>query len=113
MAYRTASQIGPPVSMTTGLSGCGKGMGCGCAGMGCAGLGLFDSGMDFTTWGAPEWGIVITGIYTLFSIFGDTKRGAQRVKGTVTGAYRGARSSGRDSGGSKRKRNPGRRRARR
>jgi hypothetical protein len=111
MAYRTALQIGPPVSMGTAT-----GMGCGCAGLGCAcssGLGLFDSGMDYTAWGAPEWTIVVIGVYTLFSIFGDTKRGVGRIKGAASGAYRGAKSGGSSSGASKRKKNPGRRRARR
>jgi hypothetical protein len=109
MAYRTASQIGPPVSM--------QGMGCGCSGLGCScgksGLGLFESGMDYTAWGAPEWTIAVLSVYTLFSIFGDTKRGVGRVKGAATGAYRGAKGGGSSSGGSKRKKNPGRRRVRR
>jgi hypothetical protein len=65
-----------------GLSGLGcRGRlgGCGCGGT-CAGLGLFDSGMDFTTWGWPEWGIVGVGIYAALSMLGDTKRGFQRAR---------------------------------
>jgi hypothetical protein len=61
--------------------------------------------MDFTTWGAPEWGIVGIGIYAMFSLLGDTKRGARRIRGAASGAYRGAKSAV--------KKNPGRRRARR
>ena len=97
MAYRTAAQIGPPVSM--------QGMGCGCSGLGCScssGLGLFDSGMDFSAWGIPEWSIVAVGAYALLSLVGDTKRGARRVKAVASGAYKGARSA--------RRANPSRRR---
>lgn len=47
---------------------------------GSKGLGLFDSGMDFTTWGWPEWGIVAAGVYAGLSLLGDTKRGAARVR---------------------------------
>ena len=102
MAYRTALQIGPPVSMGTTT-----GMGCGCAGLGCScsqsgGLGLFDSGMDFSAWGIPEWSIVAVGAYALLSLVGDTKRGARRVKAVAIGGYKGARSA--------RRANPSRRR---
>jgi hypothetical protein len=48
------------------------------------GLGLFDSGMDFTTWGLPEWGIVALGGYMLFSTVFTTKRAvgaARRIPG--------------------------------
>jgi hypothetical protein len=87
----------------------GRGMGCNCSGgLGCkcgGGLGLFDSGMDPSGWGLPEFGIVVGGLYVLFSVLGDTKRGARRISGSVRGAYRGA-----SDGGGKRKRNPGRRR---
>jgi hypothetical protein len=53
---------------------CAKGGGCS------KGLGLFDSGMDFTTWGWPEWAIVGAGVYAGLSLLGDTKRGAARVR---------------------------------
>ena len=62
-----------------GLSGCAGLGGCGCGGT-CGGLGLFDSGMDFTTWSYPEWGLVAIGLYALFSFVGDTKRGVTRVR---------------------------------
>jgi hypothetical protein len=71
-----------------------KGMGCGCAGMagcGCAGLGLFDSGLDVSGWGLPEFGIVALGGYMLMSTFFTTKRAARRVKSAVSGAYKGVR----------------------
>jgi hypothetical protein len=82
-----------------------EGMGCGCAGLkGCpcdksGGLGLFDSGLDFTGWGLPEFGVVGLGAYMLLSVLSTTKRAARRVSSTVSGAYKGARRA-----------NPGRRR---
>lgn len=54
-----------------------KGMGCACS-RGC-GLGLFDSGMDLSTWGWPEWGIVALGGYMLFSTVFTTGRAARRI----------------------------------
>jgi hypothetical protein len=59
-----------------------RGMGCGGRGMGCAckgGLGLFDS-MDFSTWGASEWAIVLVGGYMVISTIFTTKRAASRVR---------------------------------
>ena len=81
MAYRMAADynvqgghFGAP-----GLHGCAGG--CGCEGnCGMTGLGLFDSGMDFTTWGAPEWVIVAIGGYAVLSLIGDTKRGYERTR---------------------------------
>jgi hypothetical protein len=81
MAYRMAADynvqgghFGAP-----GLHGCaGVAGGCGCGGS--CGMGLFDSGMDFTTWGAPEWAIVAIGLYSVLSLLGDTKRGYERTK---------------------------------
>jgi len=51
-------------------------------GMGCAqaGLGIFDSGMDLSGWGIPEWLIVAVGLYAGFSLFGDTRRTYGRAK---------------------------------
>src|ERR1700690_3476412 len=83
----------------------GKGMGCWCKGLAgckCGGLGLFDSGLDPSGWGWPEFGIVGLGAYMLLSTFMTTKRAARRVRSSVSGAYKGARRG-----------NPGRRRARR
>ena len=86
----------------------GGGMGCACKGMaGCAcggGMGLFDSGLDPSGWGAPEFGIVALGAYMLFSTLATTRRAAWRVKSVASGAYKGAKGAWR---------NPGRRRARR
>jgi hypothetical protein len=57
-----------------------KGMGCGNQDqMPYCGLGLFDAGMDFTTWGWPEWAVVGVGIYAGLSLMGDTRRGVQRA----------------------------------
>jgi hypothetical protein len=95
----------------------GKGMGCGCSGLGCkcGGMGLFDSGMDPSGWGWPEMVIVGLGGYMVLSTLMTTKRAARSIHGTVSGAYRGAKSGGRDanSGGKRKRYNPGRRKARR
>jgi hypothetical protein len=58
--------------------------GCGCGGA-CAdcsshGLGLFDSGLDLTQWGISEWAVAGTGLYLLFSLFGDVGRVSRRVR---------------------------------
>ena len=87
-----------------------KGLGCGCAGLaGCpcdnGGLGLFDSGLDPSGWGLPEFAIVALGGYMILSTFFTTKRAARRVSSSMRGAYKGARAGARQ--------NPGRRRARR
>ena len=96
--------------------GSGMSGGCGCAGLkgcSCGGMGLFDSGMDPSGWGWPEMVIVGLGGYMVLSTLMTTKRAARRISGTVSGAYRGAKSGGRDSNGGKKRRNPGRRKARR
>ena len=53
-----------------GLSGCG----CGCKGAGTCGggdhshgLGFFESGMDYSQWGAMEWGAIAVGGYVVVS----------------------------------------------
>ena len=96
-----------------------RGMGCGCAGLaGCpcggkaGGLGLFESGLDPSGWAWPEMVIVGLGGYMVLSTLMTTPRAARRISGSVSGAYRGAKSGGRDAvgGGTRRKRyNPGRR----
>ena len=104
-------------SQMRGAFGRGMGGGCGCKGLaGCpcgGGLGLFDTGMDTSGWGFPEWGIVIFGGYMVLSTFITTKRTARRISGSVSGAYRGAKSGGRDGSGKRKRYNPARRRARR
>jgi hypothetical protein len=85
-----------------GCRGLGCGGGCGndvrgkCSGA-CAGLGLFDSGLDYTTWGWPEWVIVGLSGYMVLSTLMTTKRAARSIHGTVSGAYRGAQSGARDA----------------
>jgi hypothetical protein len=58
--------------------------GCGCAGLaGCpcsGGLGLFDSGLDFSGWGVPEFAIVALGGYVLLSTVFTTQRATRRVQ---------------------------------
>lgn len=60
-----------------------RGLGCAgrCGGMcgSCGGLGLFDGGMDLSTWGWPEWGIVVLGGYVLASTVFATGRGVRAV----------------------------------
>jgi hypothetical protein len=86
------------------MAAASRGMGCGCAGLkGCpcgGGLGLFDSGLDPSGWGLPEFGIVALGAYMLASTFFTTKRAARRISSAASGAYRGAKRA-----------NPGRRKA--
>jgi len=50
------------------------------AGCGCAGLGLFDTGLDFSGWGAVEWALVAIGGYVALSTVFTTQRGAERVR---------------------------------
>jgi len=60
-----------------------RGLGCPCAGLGCdcnGGLGLFDSGFDFTQWGAGEWAMVVIGAYVLFSTVWTTGKAASYAK---------------------------------
>jgi hypothetical protein len=65
-----------------GLSGgCGCGGSCGgCGGSHSHGMGLFDTGLDLTGWGMPEYAIVGIGLYALFKIIGDTKRVSGAVR---------------------------------
>jgi len=60
----------------SGLSGCG----CGCGGSCQHGLGLFESGLDFSGWGIPEWGIMAVGGYLVISLVGDLLSAGRGVK---------------------------------
>ena len=73
-----------------GIGGCGCGGSCGGCGGHSHGIGLFDS-TDFATWGVAEWSVIAGGVYLLFSLWGDTKRGASRVSRTVSKTRSGAR----------------------
>ena|ERR1039458_7253468 len=87
------------LNQAAGLGGC-RGMGCaGMKGCGCAGLGLFDSGMDFSGWGTPEFAIAGLAIYMVISTLTTTARGARTVGRTIAGAGRGAASGAREGGG--------------
>jgi hypothetical protein len=66
-----------PVKVASGLGCAGL-----CCGGGC-GLGLFDSGLDYTQWGIPEYATILGGAYLLFSVFFTTKRGTQAVRKTI------------------------------
>lgn len=61
-----------------------RGMGCGCAGVqgcGCAGgMGIFESGMDVSQWGVPEFAIAALGAYVLISVFDTTRRTSASVR---------------------------------
>lgn len=67
---------------TNGMSGCG----CGCDS--CAGIGMFDSGLDVSGWGWPEWLTAGLGVYTLFSLFSTTSRGVSAAREGVQRARR-------------------------
>lgn len=54
-----------------------RGLGCGCAG---GGLGLFESGMDLSSWGWKEIGLVLLGVYAVGSMVFTTGRGVSRVR---------------------------------
>lgn len=52
------------------------GLGCDCRG--CRGLGLFDSGLNLSGWGWPEWLAVVLGVYVVVSVFTTSRRGYGR-----------------------------------
>ncbi len=65
---------------TTGMTGMGCPGGCaGSCGGTCGGLGLFESGLDFSQWGAVEWAFVALGGYVLMSTVFTTGRAARAV----------------------------------
>lgn len=78
MAYRLVNSF-PQLDLAN-MGGCSGLGGCGCGGTCKGGLGLFDSGMDFTTWGWQEWGIVIVGGYVALSTVFNTQRAVGRVR---------------------------------
>ncbi|HXU76434.1 MAG TPA: hypothetical protein VN794_07690 [Methylomirabilota bacterium] len=43
-------------------------------------MGLFDSGLDFSGWGAAEWAVAAVGGYALLSTVFTTHRAARRLK---------------------------------
>lgn len=66
------------------VMGRGPGLGCACKGLaGCpcsGGLGLFETGLDFSGWGVPEYVIVAAGAYVLLSTVFTTQRATRRVQ---------------------------------
>lgn len=54
------------------------------------GLGMFESGLDFSQWGAVEWTLVGLGVYVVGSLISDVGRGAGRVKRAVRPRRRAA-----------------------
>ena len=76
------AHFGPGTSMSLfqkpawGLSGCPCSGGLG----GRCGMGLFDTGLDFSGWGLPEWGIVLVGAYFLFSGLFTGRAAVRRVR---------------------------------
>ena len=88
------THYGPGTSMvqfTRGMGCCGMGCACGCN----KGMGLFDSGTDFTQWGAAEWAIVAIGGYVAFSLVGDlfaVGRGVRYAAGAPGRGYRKAKA---------------------
>lgn len=47
------------------------------------GMGIFDSGMDVTGWGMPEWSIVGLTAWGVLSLFGSLGRGVKRTRTAV------------------------------
>lgn len=89
----------PRISWTTGQE---ASMGLGCSGCSCGGscsegLGLFDSGMDLSGWGWPEYAIAAFGVYALFGAWTTTKRAARSVGPGIRNVRRkvGAKVAGR------------------
>lgn len=73
-----------------------RGMGCACKGFaGCpcsAGLGLFETGLDLSGWGWPEYVIVGLGAYVVASTVFTTGRAVSRVR-AIPGERRRARAA--------------------
>jgi hypothetical protein len=61
-----------------GIRGLGCSGSCGCSDCK-TGMGFFDTGLDFTGWGPPEWAAVGLGAYMLFSTVFTTQRAARAV----------------------------------
>jgi len=80
---RDSCILGDPCA---GLSGCG----CGCGGK--CGMGLFEAGMDFTSWGWPEWTVALIGGYALISMWQTTGRAARTIR-AIPGERRKARAA--------------------
>lgn len=81
------SYVGTPTYWGTPAGQAGiRGLGCVC---GCGhcndGFGYFDSGMDYTQWGVPEWATVALGAYALISVLFTTSR---VTRATVEGVRR-------------------------
>lgn len=66
-----------------------RGMGCACGCGGECGMGLFDGGLDPSTWGAAEWGIVVIGAYAAYSMLFTTKAAARATRRKATGVRKG------------------------
>lgn len=77
--YMMAQSTGPQAP-GTGLVQHATGLGCASCGGTCKGMGLFDSGMDFSQWGAVEWLIVAVGGYMVISTVFTTGRAVRKVR---------------------------------
>jgi len=84
MYTSTPDYFGTPAGLI-GIRGMGRacGMGCPC------GMGLFDSGMDPSGWGLPEWAIVIVGGYAAFSMLFTTRAAGRSVSRKASGVRKG------------------------
>ena len=79
--YKLAPSVQTYFGTPAGAAGIrGLGCGCGCGGRCSDGMGLFDSGLDPTGWGWPEWGIVALGVYAAFSIMFTTASGTRAAR---------------------------------
>jgi len=91
LAPRPAAKMPAPI---LGLGGCSCG-GTGRCGGGCGhhhGLGLFESGLDWSQWGIPEWTVAIGGSYLVLSLMGDLFRVGRTVSRPVKGYVRKRRA---------------------
>jgi hypothetical protein len=84
LAPANAAAMPAPILLTPGggLSGAGCGCGGSCGGCGghSHGMGLFESGFDWTQWGAGEWTVAGVGSYLAVSLMGDMMRAKQTVQ---------------------------------
>lgn len=74
-----------------GIRGLGCSGNCGCKDCG-NGFGYFDSGADFTGWGAAEWGTVAFAVYALGSMLFTTARATRAIRSAPAAARRKSRA---------------------
>src|SRR5216684_1345725 len=68
----------------------GPGLGCACQKREC-GMGLFESGLDPSSWGWPEWLVIGLGGYVVTSVFFTGRRAVRQVREGVSSRVRSGR----------------------